>query len=425
MKKFNKNSITTIFVFLFVFGMIAPKVILADDNLTPVDLGAASNFVILAKTGISSTGTTHITGDIGISPAAASSITGFGLAVNSFGPFSTSSLVSGKIYAPDYAIPSPANLTTAVLDMQNAYTDAAGRAPNLTEVGAGNIGGMTLTAGVYKWGTGLTIPTDVTLSGTPDDIWIFQVAGTLNVAPAAKVILSGGAQAGNVFWVVAGQTTLGTTSVVNGNILDQTAIALNTGATLNGRALAQSAVTLDSNSVNVPAGTVMNPVGGLVTTPTPSPVLTPPTEFACPLIFLNGVMQHSCAPHPTPNPNPIPIQNPLSITTPAVIAGCNGTSGFSTVTGRSCSGNAGSVMNTTSYNFGTLTLKNGSRGAGVMELQRFMNRFLNLGLVIDGKLGPKTIAVIKKWQSDHGLVADGLIGNKTKAMMNTEAETNN
>ena len=115
----------------------------------------------------------------------------------------------------------------------------------------------------------------------------------------------------------------------------------------------------------------------------------------------------------------------VTTTVPVVIAGCNnGTTGFSTVSGVSCANNGASVSTTTSYNFGSVTLKNGSRGAAVMELQRFLNKFLNLGLVVDGKLGPKTIAVIKQWQKAHGLVADGLIGVKTKAMMNAEAGNN-
>jgi len=104
------------------------------------------------------------------------------------------------------------------------------------------------------------------------------------------------------------------------------------------------------------------------------------------------------------------------------VPGCgNRTSGFSTATGGSCAGNVvGSSQS--SYNFGTTTLKNGSKGNAVMELQRFLNAKLNLGLVVDGKLGPKTIAVIKKWQKDNGLVADGLIGAKTKAKMNAQAQ---
>lgn len=101
------------------------------------------------------------------------------------------------------------------------------------------------------------------------------------------------------------------------------------------------------------------------------------------------------------------------------IPGCgNKVTGFSTATGQSCVGNVVSNASVNSYNFGTKTLKNGSKGEAVMELQRFLNQVLNLGLVVDGKLGPKTIAVIKKWQKENGLVADGLIGAKTKAKMN-------
>lgn len=230
-----------------------------------VNLGASGNFVILSKTGISTTGATSITGDIGVSPAASTYITGFALTLPAASAFSTSAAVTGKVYAPGYANPTPSNLTTAVLDMQTAYTDAMGRASDVTELGAGNIGGLTLAPGVYKWGTSVTIPTDVTLSGGANDVWIFQIAQNLNISSAKKVVLAGGAQASNVFWVVAGQTTLGTTSVFNGNILDQTAIVLNTGATLNGRALAQTAVTLDSNAVTMP--TSVAPASAVPATP--------------------------------------------------------------------------------------------------------------------------------------------------------------
>jgi hypothetical protein len=216
----------------------------------PVDLGSAGNFVILVKSGISTTGTTSIVGDIGVSPIASTAITGFGLVMDASGQFATSSLVTGKVYAADYVPPTPATMTTAISDMETAYTAAAGRtSPDHTELGSGNIGGMTLAPGLYKWSSGVTIPTDVTLSGNSDGVWIFQIAGTLDISSATQVILSGGAQAKNIFWQVAGQTTLGTYSVFNGNILGFTGIALQTGATLNGRALAQTAVTLDANTI--------------------------------------------------------------------------------------------------------------------------------------------------------------------------------
>ncbi len=219
----------------------------------PVNLGSAGNFVILTKSGISTTGTTTIVGDIGVSPIAATAITGFGLVLDSTNRFATSSLVTGNVYAADYASPTPSVLTTAISDMQTAYTNAAGRTlPDATELGAGIIGGMIFTPGLYKWSSAVTIPTDLTISGNPTDVWIFQIAGTLSIASGKRVLLSGGALAQNIFWQVAGQTTLGTYSVFNGNILDATAIVFNTGATLNGRALAQTAVTLDANTVTEP-----------------------------------------------------------------------------------------------------------------------------------------------------------------------------
>jgi hypothetical protein len=216
-----------------------------------VNLRSAGDFAILAKTGVSTTGTSSITGDVGISPAAATFITGFGLTMDTSNEFSTSLLVNGRVYAADYTPPTPTKMTTAVSDMETAYTDAAGRTdPDDTELGAGDITSMTLAPGLYKWGTGLTISAaGVTLSGGSNDVWIFQIAEDLTVADGAHVTLSGGAQASHIFWQVAGQATLGTTSEFKGVILSQTAIVLNTGATLDGKALAQSAVSMDASTV--------------------------------------------------------------------------------------------------------------------------------------------------------------------------------
>jgi hypothetical protein len=215
----------------------------------PVSLGLAGNYVILSKSGISTTGVTSITGNIGVSPIAATAITGFGLTIDRTGQYSRSPLVTGKIYAATYAAPTPANLTTAILNMEAAYTNAAGRPAGVTELGAGNIGGMTLAPGVYKWTTDVTIPTDVTLSGNSNGVWIFQISGGLKLASATAIKLSGGAQAKNIFWQVAGVTTLGTTSDFKGVILSKTAIVMQTGAVITGKALAQTAVTLDANKV--------------------------------------------------------------------------------------------------------------------------------------------------------------------------------
>lgn len=217
-----------------------------------VPLGTSGDFAILAKSGVSTVPASVITGDVGLSPAAATFITGFSLVSDATNTFSGSPQVTGKVYASDYTAPTPSKLTTAVSDMELAFTAAAGKAASTTELGAGNIGGMTLTAGVYKWGTGLLIPTNVTLSGTATDVWVFQIAQDLTVSSAVRITLSGGAQAKNVFWQVAGQVQLNTTSHVEGIIMSQTAITLATGASVKGRLLAQTAVNLDAATVVQP-----------------------------------------------------------------------------------------------------------------------------------------------------------------------------
>lgn len=223
---------------------------------SPVTLGTAGNFAILAKSGISNVPNSSVTGDIGVSPIAQTAITGFSVSADATNTFSRSTQVIGKIYAADFAPPTPAYMTTAVGDMEVAYIDAAARTlPDFTERGAGEIGGLTLVPGLYKWGTGVSISTHVTLSGSATDVWIFQVSGDLTQASATNVILTGGALAKNVFWQVAGGggVTIGTTAQFQGVVLTATAINLRTGASANSRLLAQTAVNLQQNSVTQPA----------------------------------------------------------------------------------------------------------------------------------------------------------------------------
>ena len=213
----------------------------------PVRLGTAGTFAILSKTGITDVYASAVKGDVGTSP-----ITGAALLLSC-------GEVTGRIFVVDAAGPPCAindatTLTASVLDMETAYLDAEGRvSPNYTELGAGEIGGLTLTPGLYKWGTSLLITNDVTLSGGPNDVWIFQVAGTLNEGNAARITLAGGAQAKNIFWQVAGSVTIGTTAHFEGIVLGKTLVAVNTGASVNGRLLAQTAVTLQMNSITQPA----------------------------------------------------------------------------------------------------------------------------------------------------------------------------
>jgi hypothetical protein len=227
---------------------------------SPVDLGTAGNFVILTKSGISTTGTTSIVGDIGASPIDQTGITGFGLVMDASNQFSTSSLVTGKVYAADYAVPTPATMTTAIINMQTAYVDAAGRAPDVTELGAGNIGGMTLAPGVYKWSTGVLIPTSTTLTldaqGNTNAVWIFEIAEDFTMDTASQVVLANSAKAENIYWQIGGGTgvTIEPGAHAEGNILALKAITLKDGASLHGRALAQTAVTLIANTVTIPTG---------------------------------------------------------------------------------------------------------------------------------------------------------------------------
>jgi len=211
-----------------------------------INFGAAGGFVILSKTGITSAYKSTITGDIGTSP-----ISGAAMVLSC-------TEVTGNVFSVDAAGPSckttdATKLTSSVSDMQTAYTDAEGRInPNSIDLGAGTIGGLTITPGLHKWTTSVNIPTDITLSGGANDVWIFQIAGNLKMSSAIKIILSGGALAKNIYWQVAGDATLGTTSHFEGTILGKTGINLQTGASINGKLLSQTAVTLQSSTVTQP-----------------------------------------------------------------------------------------------------------------------------------------------------------------------------
>ncbi|MDP9077843.1 MAG: ice-binding family protein [Bacteroidota bacterium] len=219
----------------------------------PINLRTAGNFSILSETGISTTGVTAIKGDIGVSPISSTAITGFGLVMDATNQFSATPIVTGKVYGPNYTPPTPSKMTTAVSDMKTAFTTANGLvypAP-IVQKYAGNISGQTLHPGLYKWSTGVLITNvGVTLSGGPNDVWVFQIAQNLTVNNGAIITLQGGAQAKNIFWIVSGKATLGTTVNFSGNILSKTLISLNTGAKVTGKLLAQTAVTLIANAVH-------------------------------------------------------------------------------------------------------------------------------------------------------------------------------
>ena len=217
-----------------------------------VNLRSAGNYVILAKTAVSTVPASVITGDIGLSPAAASYFTGFSQ-IDAIG-YAESTQVTGFLYAADMVSPTSSNLTTAVEDMMTAYNDAASRSdPDYLNHGAGEIGSLTLAPGLYKWTNSVTIGSDVTIAGSADDTWVFQISGDLSIGNDFDVILTGGAQAKNIFWQVAGETIMGTGSHFEGIVLCMTQITMNTLATINGRLLAQTQVALDRATVTNPA----------------------------------------------------------------------------------------------------------------------------------------------------------------------------
>lgn len=217
-----------------------------------VDLGTAGDYAILSKSGISTTAGTTIIGDIGVSPIAATAITGFSLTLDPSGQFSTSPLIAGQVFAADYSAPTPSALGVAVGDMQAAYTDAAGRSsPDYLNLLGGNLDGQILSEGLYKWTSAVSITNSVTINGggDPNAVWIFQIDNRLTLTTGANIILSNGAQARNIFWQTAEGATLGANSHFEGILLTATDIAAQTGATLTGNLYAQTAVTLQSNAI--------------------------------------------------------------------------------------------------------------------------------------------------------------------------------
>ena len=231
------------------FTLNAPPVPLGP---APINLRTAKDFVTLTKAGISTIGVTSITGNIGVSPASSTALTGFGLIMDTDGQTSHTPIVTGKVYAADYAAPTPSKLTTAVGDMETAFTEGNNLVTPAPIVGlyAGDISGRILPPGLYKWATGVLISNaGVTLSGGPNDVWVFQIAQDLTVNSDAQIKLIGGAQAKNVFWVVSGQATLNTNADFSGIILSKTLISLKLGAKVTGRLYAQTAVTLIANTI--------------------------------------------------------------------------------------------------------------------------------------------------------------------------------
>ncbi len=276
MKKINKYSIVTGLVVAIFAVSLTGQALAA----TVVNLGTATGFAVLAGTSITDVPTSVITGDVGLSPAAGSNYSGL-----------TSAEVSGSIYAVDGSGPggsvnNPALLTTAKNDLTAAYVDAAGRTPTNTFVAGDNqLGGQTLTPGVYAFGHATTAnitaasPLTLDAQGDPNAVFIFQASSDLVTASSSVVQLTNGAQACNVFWQVTSSVTLGTSSTFVGTVMALTSGTVTTSAHVLGRILARNAaVTLNSNTITKPtcaAGTNGGPSSSTTTPTLPNTGLAP------------------------------------------------------------------------------------------------------------------------------------------------------
>ncbi|KAJ7829928.1 hypothetical protein B0H14DRAFT_3143751 [Mycena olivaceomarginata] len=242
---------------LVCLGLVAALRCATAAGPAPVLLGTAANFAVLAKTGVSTVPASAISGNVGVSPATSSSLTGFSLIQDASKQFWTSTQVNGHLMGATDALPTPGLLTLAVLDMQTAYTDASNRPlPNFLELKAGLIGGSILVPGLYKWTTGVTITTGITLAGGPADTWIFQISGGLVQASAVTMTLIGGALSQNIIWAVAGTVSVGANAQFAGNILAQTNVVIGTNAIDNGCIYAQTDVALEKATVLCSGGAV-------------------------------------------------------------------------------------------------------------------------------------------------------------------------
>jgi hypothetical protein len=218
-----------------------------------VNLGSADKFVILAKSGISTEPLSEITGNIGVSPIAATAITGFSLIADSENRFSTSAQIADGdgAYAADYAVPTPETLTTAVLDMEAAYSDASKRSNNDDDrknLGEdGDISGFTLTPGVYTFDGDIKFNGTIYFKGNANDVFIVQTTGSILQADDTEVILNddnSNVKAKNIFWQVAGHVTVGAGSKMQGTLLVKEKALFETGSSLDGRVFAQTACDL-------------------------------------------------------------------------------------------------------------------------------------------------------------------------------------
>jgi hypothetical protein len=256
------SRVTRSFAALAIVALVSLPFVGASAAQAAVDLGTAGSFAVLAGSGITNTGPTTITGDVGTHPTP--TITG-----------------DGSI-SLDGTYPDAAVTEQAKTDLTTAYGTAAAATP--TTAVATELGGTELTPGVYGGDTlGITGTLTLNTLGDPNAVFIFKAASTLITASASSVDLVNGARSSNVFWQVGSSATLGTYSILRGNVMALASITVTTGVTVDGRTLARTAaVTLDSNTITRPAGTPqpIDTTTSLTTSANPVPAYQPVTFTA-------------------------------------------------------------------------------------------------------------------------------------------------
>jgi hypothetical protein len=260
MKKSNKLQAG-----LIIIASVGALVVYAASP-APTNLRTASNFAVLAGSAITNIGSSVVSGDLGISP---------GTAVTGFPP----GVLNGTQHVAD------ATAAQAKSDLSTAYNDLVGRTP-VTRIGT-ELGGTIVGPGVYDSGDGtfgLTGTLTINAGGDQSAIFIFKSATTFITASGSNVVLAGGAQACNIFWIVGSSATLGTNSTLQGNLLALTSVTLTTNSRVIGSVLAQNgAVTLDSSTVT--KSTCATPTASVATSTAPA-TSTPPTATSTPIIVV-------------------------------------------------------------------------------------------------------------------------------------------
>jgi hypothetical protein len=239
----------------FILSLLSAATLVSAATAQVVDLGTAGNYAILAKTGITNVPTSAVTGHMAVSPGYATSITAFDLVQDTGNEFSESPQVTGKVYAANNAPATASALESAVGDMEAAYTAIASLAndPSKDEPDyGGEIGGQTLTAGVYTYTSDINIISDVTFTGSATDIFVVRTTGNFVQAAGKQVILAGGALAANIYWQVAGNVAVGAGAHLEGTILAKNHVTFKTGSSLNGRVLTQTACNLQMATITKP-----------------------------------------------------------------------------------------------------------------------------------------------------------------------------